>query len=89
MGGIPEKQGVWADGEWTRQAQAGSRQILIRQLGLAATERPTRHHPLAHQKQPSQARGTSARQVPWEFPDASTLPAQKVGLTLMSGACHC
>lgn len=83
------KDGVWADGEWTRQAQAGSRQMLMRQLGLAATERPTRHHPLAHQEHPSQAPGTSARQVPWEFPATSTLPAWKVGLTSLSGACHC
>ena len=70
MGGTPEKQGVWA-----RQAQAGSRQVLMRQLALAATERPTRHRPLAHQKHPSQAPGTSTRQVPWEFPAASTFPA--------------
>ena len=75
MGGTPEKQGVWANGEWTRQAQAGSRQVLMRQLALAATERPTRHRPLAHQKHPSQAPGTSTRQVPWEFPAASTFPA--------------
>lgn len=50
MGGIPEKQGCV--GRWGgKQTGLGSRRTLMRQLGLAATEPPTRTCLLAHPKQ--------------------------------------
>lgn len=62
----------------------------MRQLGLAATESPSSLHPLAHPKQ-TQPRPLALppHQIPWEFPASSSLSASKVGLTLLSGACHC
>lgn len=62
----------------------------MRQLGLAATERPNSLHPLAHPQQ-TQPRPLALppRQIPWEFPASSTLSASKLGTPLPSGPCPC
>lgn len=73
--GFLKNRAVWAVGE--DQTGLGSRQTLMRQLGLAATERPTRTRLSARPKQ--------AQPRPWHIrpPGAREFPASHVGQALL------
>lgn len=83
VGGIPEKQGcVGRRGE--DRTGLGSRQMLMRPIRPGSYRETYWHLPAGPpEADPAQAPGTSARQMPREF------PASQVGLALLSGACRC